>query len=113
MERDTRYHTRVKVLDVGGDLNAMDMVRIKNRMDRLMEQEQIYMVLDLRKAYHADLAGLGILIERVKEVRRLDGDLRLAGVRPQVERLFKQTGTHHFVQFYSGVRAAVRSFRAA
>ena len=113
MERNGRCRQRVQVLEVGGDLYASDMVRIKNRIDRLMQMERVYMVLNLRKARYADLAGLGILVERIGQVRRLDGDLRLAGVNARIKKLFHQTGTDRLMQFYGGVRAAVRSFSAA
>ncbi|MBI2870162.1 MAG: STAS domain-containing protein [Candidatus Omnitrophica bacterium] len=101
---------RVQILDVGGDMNASGMVRIRNRIERLVRRDLVHMVLDVHKARHVDLAGLGILAESLGWIRYLEGDLVLAGARPSVRRIFQKTGTDKLMQVYNGVRAAVRSF---
>jgi anti-sigma B factor antagonist len=108
----SRNH-RVKVLDVGGDLNAIDMVRIKNRLNRLLDQDYTHVVLDLRKARHADFTGICILVERARRLRGLNGDVKLAGLTPAVMRVFRQTGAIRLFQAYDGIQAAIQSFKAA
>ena len=49
----------------------------------------------------------------MKECRRAGGDLRLAALQPQVERVLSIAGFTGILQIYADVAAAVASFGAA
>ena len=53
------------------------------------------------------------LLVTVKECRRAGGDLRLAALQPQVERVLSIAGFTGIMQIYADVAAAVASFGAA
>ena len=106
-------HKGVGVVRCPGDLNATRMVQMKSRFSRLMNQNKRFFLLDLREAYHADLAGIGILIDRIKKVRALDGDIRLFNLRPEVAQILHLIGLNQVIATYATEEEARRSYQAA
>jgi len=103
----------IDVVRCSGDLNANQMVQMKNRFSRLMNQNRWYLLLDLKEAGHADLVGLGILVDRIRKVRSLKGDIRLFNIRPEVSEIFRMVGLNQIIGIYSNEEEARRSFRVA
>ena len=103
----------VNVLRCPGDLNATRMVQMKPRFSRLMNQNRKFFLLDLKQASHADLAGLGILVDRIRKIRLLKGDLRLFNLRPEVLEILRMIGLNQIIETYSSEEEARRSFRVA
>ena len=103
----------VNVVRCSGDLNATQMVQMKSRFSRLLNQKHKFLLLDLRDAYHADLAGLGILVDRIRKVRSLKGDIRLFNLRPEVQEILRIIGLNQVIASYSTEEEARRSFQVA
>lgn len=103
----------VDVVRCPGDLNATRMVQMKSRFSRLMNQNRRFFLLDLQEANHADLAGLGILIDRIRKVRSLKGDIRLFNLRPQVLEILRIIGLNQVIETYTSEEEARRSFQVA
>ena len=74
----------VDVLRFEGDLNAAAMVKMKQRLTRLLNKNHKKLLLNLSSARRVDLAGLGILVDRLMKVRALNGDIKLCNIRPEV-----------------------------
>lgn len=103
----------VEVLRCKGDLNAVSMVTIKNKVSRLLNKNRKNLLLDMKKTDRVDLAGLGILVERVKNIRSVNGDIKLCNVQPQVHDTFRLVGVSKLIESYSSEEEAVRSFDVA
>ncbi len=104
---------KVNVVRCPGDLNATRMVQMKSRFSRLMNQNRRFFLLDLKDAGHADLAGLGILVDRIRKVRSLKGDIRLFNIRPEVSQILNMIGLNQIIETYSTEEEARRSFQIA
>ena len=102
----------VDIVRCPGDLNATRMVQIKTRFSRLMNQNKKFFLLDLREAYHADLAGIGILVDRIKKVRALNGDIRLFNLRPEVAQILHLIGLNQVIATYATEEEARKSYSA-
>lgn len=110
------YRTRIKmgvdVLRFQGDLNAVEMVKIKNRLARLLKKNHKRLLLDLKEARRVELAGLGILVDRLMKVRSLKGDIKLCNIRPEVRRTLQMVGISNLMESFSSEEEAIRSFAA-
>ncbi|MBU1863109.1 MAG: STAS domain-containing protein [Candidatus Omnitrophica bacterium] len=113
MAPHARAKEDVKVLRCKGDLNASVMVSIKNQVSKLMNRNRKHVLLDLSKTEHVDLAGLGILVERIKKVRAADGDIKLCNVQPQVSETFRLVGVSKLIESFKSEDEAIRSFKVA
>jgi len=103
----------IEILECRGDLDAPSMVSLKNKLRKLMEKNRNKVVLDLGHTRRADLAGLGILIERIREIRGSHGDIKLCNLNSEIRRTFKLVGVSKLIDTYSSQAAAVRGFKIA
>jgi anti-sigma B factor antagonist len=102
----------VDVLRFAGDLNAIEMVKLKNRFTRLLNKNHKKLLLDLSRARHVELAGIGILVDRLRRIRALKGDIKLCNMHPEVERELKMIGVNGLMESFPSEEEAIRSFVA-
>jgi anti-anti-sigma factor len=82
-----------QVLRFPGTLDAFQMVRMKSRLTRLLNQHPKVLVLDLRATRRVELAGLGILVDRLR--RGVNGSgrrVQFSNVSPAVHRTLHRAG---------------------
>ncbi|OGW82319.1 MAG: hypothetical protein A3G33_11485 [Omnitrophica bacterium RIFCSPLOWO2_12_FULL_44_17] len=103
----------VDVVRCGGNLNATQMVHLKNRLSRLVNQNHRYFLLDLKRARWIDVAGISILVERIQKVRSLRGDIRLVNLQPKVQEMLHYLGIDDMIETYSNEEEGVQSFKHA
>ena len=108
----SRAKMGVEVLRFQGDLNAAEMIKIKERLTRLLNKNQKKLLLDMREAKRVELAGLGILVDRLMKVRAQKGDIKLVNMRPEVEKTFRMIGVSDLMQSFHSEEEAIRSFTA-
>ena len=102
----------INIMRCPGNLSATRMVKMKTRFNQLMNQNRRFFLLDLRRARHADLAGLGILVDRIRKIRSLKGDIRLFNLHPEVSEILRMIGLNQIIETYSTEEEARRSFSA-
>ena len=93
----------ISVIDVSGDIDFREMIRIKNVIGGLIEK-------DLRAVDHINYLSIGVLLERLKLLRNLNGDLKLAGMSPFLRDIFKVVGMDRFFEDYTSLEDAIESF---
>jgi len=108
----TRSKMGVEVLRFEGDLSASEMTKIKMRLARLLKRNQKRLLLDLKKARRVELAGLGILVDRLMKIRAEKGDIKLLNLNPEVERTFQMIGVNGLMESFASEEEAIRSFAA-
>ena len=104
---------KVDILDIKGDIDIFDMVWIKDQLDKLIEKDHKKIILYFRNTEHIDFIGLGMLVERLRRMRALNGDLKLVGLNPYVLKLLKMTGVSKLIETYDNTNDAIRSFKCA
>jgi anti-sigma B factor antagonist len=108
----SRAKMGVEILRFQGDLNASEMVKIKSRLTRLLNKNHKNLLLDLKQAKHVELAGLGILVDRLMKVRAQKGDIKLCNLRPEVQKTFQMIGVSDLMESFHSEEEAIRSFAA-
>jgi serine/threonine-protein kinase RsbW len=103
-------HLSVEVLSCSSALNADEMVSIKNRMNRLISRNQKNVVLDMSQTSSIDLVSLGILVERLRTLRSLNGDIKFCNIRPEVDEVLQLVGLNGLMESYGSREEALASF---
>ena len=98
------------MLRFNGDLDALSMIKMKDRMNRLLNRNHKRLLLDLKDTRHVELAGVGILVDRLRKVREQKGDIKLCNLRPEVERTFQMIGVNGLMESFSTEEEAILSF---
>jgi anti-anti-sigma factor len=108
----TRGRLGVDVLRFRGDLSTDEMVRMKSCLARLLRKKHKKLLIDLGAARHVELAGLGMLVDRLLKVRAEKGDIKLCNLRPEVEQTFRMIGVSGLMEAFASEEEAIQSFAA-
>ena len=108
----SRMKMGVEVLRFQGDLNTSAMIKMKERFTRLLNKNHKKLLLDMGQARRVELAGLGILVDRLMKVRAQKGDIKLCNIRPEVEKTFRMIGVSDLMESFHSEEEAIRSFAA-
>ncbi len=100
----------ISVIDVNGDIDFREMIRIKDMIGSLIEKERTKVVLNLKSVDHINYLSIGVLVERLRLLRNLNGDLKLAGMSPFLRDIFRVVGMDQFFEDYSSLEDAIESF---
>lgn len=86
------------VIRFPGTLDAYQMVRLKSRLTRLLNRHPKVIFLDLAATRRVELAGLGMLIDRVRRFGNGHGQqIRFSNVSPAVHRTLARAGVDEFL----------------
>lgn len=86
-------------MELSGELDCVTIGQLGSAFGRLMESPELeVLVLDLTELTFLDSAGLGALLRVLKEVKGRGGTVVLVGVRAEVDRVFRITGTDRFFE---------------
>ena len=100
----------IAVIDVNGDIDLRQMVWIKDMIGGLIEKERIKVVLNLKAVDHINYLSIGVLLDRLKLLREMNGDLKLSGMSPYLKDIFKVVGMDRAFEFYASLDEAIESF---
>jgi anti-sigma B factor antagonist len=91
----------VAVVTVSGRLVlGAEVERLDTVLSELLTKEQKRIVFDLSAMDYADSSGIGTLVSCITKVRKAGGELRVAGVNPRIQRIFKMTGVDTLMSMY-------------
>ncbi|WP_247706978.1 STAS domain-containing protein [Streptomyces liliiviolaceus] len=94
------------VLALSGEIDLGAVPRVREVVGELVAEGRVHLVWDLREVSFMDSAGLGVLVAAVRSAEARQGEVRLAGVGPQVSRLLELTGLDAVIGVYADVPSA-------
>lgn len=86
----------VDVLHFPDRLDASQMIRLRPRLTRLLNRHPRLLVLDLAETREVKLAGLGMLVDRLRRSRNGTG-FRIENASPRVFRTLARAGVNVFL----------------
>ena len=101
----------VTILDLQGRLVFDDGDRIfRARVDELLEQGRLRIVVNLAAVTYIDSCGIGSLVSKFVSLRRKGGDLRFVHVTPRSNRLLQITRLIGIFRIFESEDEAIASF---
>jgi anti-sigma B factor antagonist len=102
---------RVDLVTVSGRVDHNTAPQLEEALKAITEADRYRIVVDLHGVTFMSSAGLKVLIGTLKNCRRFNrGDVRLAGLAPQLRHVFELAGLHTIFQIYDDRALAVGSF---
>ncbi len=101
---------RLAVLRIKGDVDAGTVDSFRRTIDELLAAGEHRFVIDLTDVPFMDSAGLATLVQLFKRVRIGEGDVRLAGLQPDVRRVFELVRLTRVFDVYDDAASAVASY---
>lgn len=100
----------VSILRVSGYVDTTTSPDLERRLQALLREKRYHVVVDLARVEYISSAGWGIFISEIREIREHGGDLKLAGMIPDVREVFDLLEFENILQSYSDADLAVASF---
>jgi len=100
----------VSVLRVSGYVDTTTSPDLERRLQGLLREKRYHVVVDLARVEYISSAGWGIFISEIREIREQGGDLKLAGMIPDVREVFDLLEFENILQSYPDADLAVASF---
>lgn len=112
MKCKTKEVDNVLILEVEGEImGGADAESFRSIVYNAIEDDKVFIVVDLTKAKWMNSSGLGMLISGLTTVRSSGGDLRLANVPERVRRPLEITKLESVFMSYDSVEEAINSYK--
>jgi anti-sigma B factor antagonist len=103
----------VSVLCLNGDLDEGGVGELQTALYECFTQERLNLVLNLAEVRFISYLGVGVLVERLRKVRALGGDIKIVGMNLYAERLFRMVGVGSLFETFDSEAQAIGVFQAA
>jgi len=100
----------VSVLRVTGYVDTTTSPDLERRLQALLRDKRFHIVVDLSGVEYISSAGWGIFISEIREIREQGGDLKLAGMIPDVREVFDLLEFENILKSYPDADLAIASF---
>ena len=89
---------------------ANEAAELKEKLSGAFNEGYKKIIIDLTECEFVDSAFLGVLVNSLKKVVKLDGDLKLIGFKPAVRSMFELTRLFRVFETYGNLQEAVKSY---
>lgn len=88
----------------------LDAEELKRQVNEKIDNGYRKIIIDLTSVEFLDSTFLGIIVNTLKKVAKLGGDLKLVGFKPNVRSMFELTRLFRVFESYSELQDAIKSF---
>ena len=102
----------IVVLRVQGLVDSGTSQQMEEKLDQLVSEGVVKIIVDLGKVDYISSAGWGIFVGEIKGVRQRDGDIKLAGMHPDVREVFDLLEFNTLLTPYNSKEEAISAFES-
>lgn len=113
MEISRKKVADIEIISLGGRLDAYAANDVERELDYLIDAGQVRMVVCLEQLDFISSSGLRVLLVGLKRVRKQQGDIRLACLKPHIKEVFDISGFTQLFTILDTEEAAINSFGEA
>ena len=109
--QEKRAGAGIPVLELTGSMTmGLECERLAEEVERLVQQKETRIIIDLTGLQHIDSAGVGKIVSCMGKLRRAGGQLRMAGAKGMVASVLKMTRVEDVAGMFPTAAAAAESF---
>lgn len=97
----------VVIMTVSGEVDVYTAPQLRSALEERVAAEQTRIVVDLQEVGFLDSTGLGVLVGRLKALRKIGGSLHVVCTRESILRLFSITGLDRVLPLHDTVDEAL------
>ena len=110
MDIQSKQANEVTILSLNGSIDALTAPMITEYIQGLVAKGSTKLVADFSGVDYTSSAGLRVLLGAIKETRAQGGDMRLAGVQPDVLKVLNLSGFTNILKMFTDPDVAVASY---
>ncbi|MBC8512454.1 MAG: STAS domain-containing protein [Dehalococcoidia bacterium] len=103
----------VNVISLSGRLDSYSANEVEKKLDSLIDAAQVRLVISLEKLEYISSSGLRVFLAALKKVKKQQGDIKLACLKPYIKEVFDIAGFTQLFNMFDTEEAAVNSFKEA
>ncbi len=100
----------VSIISLGGRLDANASGELEQKLNALVEADEVRLVVSLEKLDYISSSGLRVLLASLKSVRKREGDIKLACMKPSIKEVFDIAGFSQLFSVYDLEDVAIQAF---
>jgi anti-anti-sigma factor len=100
----------VAVLSLGGIIDTVSAEKLRASVDQIISAGRYKLVVDMSQVEYVSSGGWGVFTERLREVRRAGGDIKLFGMDPDVYYVFTMLGFNIVLSSFDILADAILDF---
>jgi anti-sigma B factor antagonist len=101
------------VLRLEGDIDEDGVSVLRISLLNCIKERRCRVVANLSGVRYISFMGLGVLVERLRQLRKQGGDLKLVGVNTYTQRVFRMAGISSLFDVHESESVAIQGFRQA
>lgn len=105
--RGVRYEGAAVVLDLGGEIDMKNFVRVRDKFKELYREKPRVLVVNLTAVEFMDSSGLATLVGALKWCRQNTCELKLVGLAQRVRSVFEICRLESIFQIYDSEAEAL------
>ena len=99
------------VLSIIGDLGMWSLPAAKEKVQELIDQKKLKLVIDLERTNYIDSSGLGFFIGTLKKLKSAGGDMLLINLNTYIYGIFQLIHLHEIIDIYDNLEEASKNFK--
>lgn len=103
----------ITILRLAGDIDETGVDNVRTSMYECLAEGRHRIIMNLSGVRFISYMGVGVLVERLRKLRALDGDLKLVGMNLYAQRLFRMVGVSSLFETYESESQAIGQFQKA
>lgn len=103
----------VTVLRLDGDIDEEGMNELRLALMGCIQDHRYNVVVNMAEVKFVSYMGVGVLVERLRQLRAYNGDMRLTGVNLYTQRLFRMVGVGHVFDVSDSEQQAIQKYQKA
>jgi anti-anti-sigma factor len=103
----------VSVLRLHGDIDEDGVQELRVALLECLKQKRYQIVVNMADVKFISYMGVGVLVERLRQFRAYEGDMKLVSLNVYGERMFRMLGVTKLFHTFSAEGPAVEAFREA
>jgi anti-sigma B factor antagonist len=103
----------VTILRLDGNIDGPDVDDLRLALAHCIKDERCNVVINMTNVKFTSYLGVGVLVERVRQLRAYNGDLKLCNVNTYTQRLFRMSAVTKVFATFASEPEAIQAFRKA
>ena len=100
----------IVVLEIEGEIDLYNAPEIKDIINKLIEEQNYNVIINLEHVSYIDSSGIGALISSLSNLKKYQGALKIINVYASVKKVFELTKLTSFFEIFDSENDAIESF---
>ncbi|GMB07776.1 SpoIIAA-like anti-anti-sigma regulatory factor [Thermolongibacillus altinsuensis] len=104
----------VLLIRLAGELDHHTAEELRLHVTEVLEKENVrHIILNLEQLTFMDSSGLGVILGRYKQIKRIGGEMVVCSVSPSIKRLFDMSGLFKIIRLETDEQFALQTLGVA